>query len=228
MAALIAAACAAPTLATRWGPEWATRDLTLTLTELRREKSGNRMDVVFRLNARGVPHGAKLLVWHKSRGARPQRVPGVYLADDGRLMDAQSGEETDLHAGGLARGESYDLGAADPDATLRAYVKALPFPVEAREGRRHLEAEIGSVGADVWLLTGEGFSPGENLDAVLAAGEDVHMDHLTVPATGMFTRVLFPAAVFGRPQGKAIYRVTGRGAPLELSFSWGPPALTPE
>ena len=224
---LLLAGCAGPSMTTRWGPEYQTSGVRLTLAVLPREAGAAASDVAFRMRAEGVPRGTKLIVWHRSRGGTPVRVQGVYMSDDGTLRSPATGAETDLHAEGLARGEAYDLGAADADFTVRAFVKAVPFPAQVRDGTRRLEAELASVHGDSWVVRGEGFAPGEQLDAVLVAGDDVHLDHITVGHSGTFNRLLLPATVFGRPSGRSVYRISSKAAKLELELPWGNDALKP-
>lgn len=222
--------CGGPSALVRWDPAHATPGLELSLAELRREPVGGKTDIAFRLTAKGVAAGRKLRVWHRPRGGEPMLIPGVYLSDAGLLMSSQAGAETELHAYGLARGEAYDLSARTTDGELQAYVKRIPFPLEARgRGQRRIAAELGSVRADTWVVTGEGFSPGEELNATLQSGDDVHLDVITIGPEGTFSRVLFPATRFHRESGTAAYKVTTvASGVLTLTFRWGPAALTPE
>lgn len=232
-AALLAAAalagCAGPTMTTRWGSEWATRGVRLVLEETARLKVEEKMDVIFRLRAEGVPKGVRLLVWHKSRGGRPVRVPGVYVGDDGRLISVKDRKEAELHAWGLARGESYDLGAISADETVRAYVKAIPFPLEARgPGRMRVWAELASARGDAWLVSGEGFEPGEEVNTVIMSGDEVHLDVVVASPVGTFSRVLFPAAWFRSPDGTGAWKATAKSGSVEFALGWGARALRPE
>lgn len=225
------AGCGGPGAAVRWDPAHATPGLVLTLAEMHRESVGGKTDVVFRLTATGNATGKPLRVWHRTRGSAPVQVPGVYIGESGKLMSSAAGSEAELHAYGLARGEAYDLEARTADGTAEAYVKRVPFPLEARDGAsggRRIFAELGSSNADTWIVTGEGFRPGEELNATLQSGDDVHLDVITAGPEGAFTRVLFPASRFHRASGTAAYKVVSAAGTLVLNFRWGLEALTPE
>jgi hypothetical protein len=228
-AILLLGGCAGPTLTAKWGSDYATNEVRLDLEELRRERVEGKADVVFHLKAQGVPRGARLLLWHKSRGGRPVRVPGVYIPDDGRLISVKDRQEAELHAWGLARGEAYDLGAADEDAMIRAFVKVTPFPLEAKgPGRVRVWAEISSARGDAWVVNGEGFRPAEEISTVLASGEEDHLDEVIASPAGTFSRVVFPAAWFHRPDGQAVWKATGKSGTVGLAFGWGASALRAE
>ena len=114
---------------------------------------------------------------------------------------------------------------------MAAYVKRIPFPLEAKlaGGGGRIAAELGSGSGDTWIVTGAGFRPGEELNATLQSGDDVHLDVITAGPDGGFTRMLFPATQFRRASGTAAYKVTAaQGGTMVLSFRWGPEALTPE
>ncbi len=223
-----AAGCGGPAAAVRWDPAHATPGIVLTLTELRREPVGGKTDVAFRLTAAGNTSGKPLRVWHRPRGGAAALVPGVYLAESGKLMSSAAGTEAELHAYGLARGEVYDLAALAADGSVAAYVRRVPFPLEAREGGRRISAELGSANADTWMVQGEGFAPHEELNATLQSGDDVHLDVVTAGPDGTFTRMLFPATQFKRSAGTAGYKVVCSTGTLVLNFRWGAGALTPE
>jgi len=229
MVILALGGCAGPTMTTKWGSEWATHDVSLTLEELRRDRVQGRTDIVFRLRATGVPKGVPLLLWHKSRGERPVRVPGVYIADDGRLTSVKDRQEAELHAWGLARGEAYDLGVAAEDGTVRAFIKATPFPLEARgPGGVRVWAELASARGDAWIVNGEGFRMAEEINTVMTAGDEVHLDVVIASPTGTFSRVLFPVAWFHQPDGTAGWKSTSKSGSVELSLGWGAHALRTE
>ncbi len=233
MAAFVAAftlvGCAGPAMTTKWGPEWATNDVRLALEELRRETVEGKVDVVFRLRAAGVPPGRLLLLWHKSRGRQPVRVPGVYIAADGKLISVKDHREAELHAWGLGRGEAYDLGAAAEDGTVRAFVKVIPFPLEAKgPGRVRVWAELASARGDAWVVNGEGFRPAEEINTILTSGEEEHLDVVIASPVGTFSRVLFPAAWFHRADGTGTWKATAKSGSVELGFGWGDRALQTE
>ncbi|MEK7475974.1 MAG: hypothetical protein AAB152_10135 [Candidatus Coatesbacteria bacterium] len=228
-AAVTLGGCAGPTMSTKWGSAWETHDVQLNLEELRREKVEGKVDVVFRLRATGVPKGRLLLLWHKSRGGRPVRVPGVYLADDGRLVSVKDRQEAELHAWGLARGEAYDLGAASEDGTVRAFIKVTPFPLEAKgPGGIRVWAELASARGDAWIVNGEGFRMAEEINTVMTSGEEAHLDVVMASPTGTFSRVLFPAAWFHEAGGMAAWKATAKSGSVELTLGWGDKALRAE
>lgn len=232
-AALLAAGaalsgCATTAPMTEWGPEHARGNITVNLTEIRREASPAGTDITFRMTAKGVPQGGRLSLWHRSRGAPPVRVPGVYLSDDGRLLSGQSGEEAELHATGLARGEAYDLAVSDQRGTLRAFTKVIPFPLESKLGGRKVWAELASVRGEAWIMAGTGFKPMEEINAVLERGEEVHLDVIPASPRGSFTRFLFPATWFKTDTGSGVLKISADGGTQELRLAWGPKALAPE
>jgi hypothetical protein len=216
-------------MTTKWGSAWATRDVQLSIEELRRETVDGKVDVVFRLRATGAPKGQPLLLWHKSRGGTPVRVPGVYLADDGRLVSVKDRQEAELHAWGLARGEAYDLGASSDDGTVRAFIKVTPFPLEARgPGRVRVWAELASARGDAWIVNGEGFKMAEEINTVMTSGDEAHLDVVTASPTGTFSRVLFPVAWFHQTNGTATWKATAKSGAVDLTFGWGDKALRVE
>lgn len=232
-AALIAAGmllsgCATTAALTEWGLEHARGGMTLGLVEVRREATPAGTDITFRLEGKHVPRGARLALWHRSRGSKPVRVPGVYLSDDGRLLSAQSGEEAELHATGLARGEAYDLAVSDQEGMLRAFVKVIPFPLESRLGGRRVWAELASVRGEAWVMAGEGFRPFEEINAVLQRGEELHLDVIPSSPKGTFTRFLFPATWFKTESGSGVLKISADGGTQELRLAWGPRALKAE
>ena len=220
--------CAGAAPLTDWGPDHARGGVTVGLVEVKREATAAGTDITFRLQGRGVPPGGRMALWHRSRGASPVRVPGVYVTDDGRLLSSQTGEEAELHATGLARGEAYDLGVSDQDGLLRAFVKVIPFPLEFRLGSRRVWAELASVRGEAWIMGGEGFKSLEEVNAVLQRGEEVHLDVIPASPNGSFTRFLFPATWFKTEQGSGVLKIAADGGTQELRIAWGPRALKPE
>ncbi len=227
-AAAALAGCATTAPLTEWGPEHARGGVTLSLVETKRDATAAGTDITFRLEARGMPRGGRMALWHRSRGAAPVRVPGVYLSDDGRLLASQTGEEAELHATGLARGEAYDLAATDQAGTLRAFTKVIPFPLESRMGGRRVWAELASVRGEAWIMGGEGFKPFEDVNVVLRRGEEDHLDVIPAGPRGTFTRFLFPATWFKTSSGAGVLKIAAEGGMQELRLAWGPRALKPE
>lgn len=220
------AACGTAPVVRDWGANASPAGLSLTLTEVARARTADGTDVALRVEARGVPRGAALRLWVRRWGGSPAIVPGVYVNDAGVLVTAQAGTESQLHAVGLARGEPYEAGIVSPDGAARAFARTVPLPVQAAgAGACRVRAELGSLKGDAWIVSGEGFTPREEINAVLKSGEDEHLETFLADAEGRFSRTTFPAVHFKRREGEAVYTVVGAACKLELPLTWGPKAL---
>jgi hypothetical protein len=167
-------------------------------------------------------------LWHRQRSTTPAFVSGVHVDDSGRLL-GRSGEEAELHVSGLAKGEPYDLMLWSDAGRLAAYAHKVPFPLVASGARDCLVSmEMVSHQGDALIMNGTGFEPGEEINAVMRSGEEVHLEIFPASPKGEFSRMVFPAVYFKSPSGSGSYTATGKNCSVTLEHSWGVAALKPE
>ena len=185
--------------------------------------------IIFNLVAVGLPKDKVYQVWvQPSAQDAPTQLPYEFSIGDGGYV-VQKGSSAPFSFGlyGFARGEAEVLALMTADKSYIAFGKTVIYPIEAKQGSSRIWVELRSPTGTIFIIYGEGFEPGEELEATSTFdGEVMRGIRQEVDGNGRFMLIYLPA-VLGRQSGLVTYAVVGKGGPLTVSFEWGPPALRP-
>ena len=81
-------------------------------------------------------------------------------------------------------GEPVEFGMISADHTVHAFAKTMPFPLEVKEGRCRLWAEM--ITTEAFSFSGEGFEPGEELTYISRSCDEVLRGKIRVSRDGRF------------------------------------------
>lgn len=205
-----------------WGSRFTSPGVRLTYREISRTSlPGGGNGVSYRLTADGFPRDTTYSLWAKwLNGSTTEIAKAVRVDAAGRVMD-QDGTEVDLLLASFFEGEPIQYALVAADETARAFVKIIPFPIEARTaGGCRLSLELASPRGDVFLLQGEGFEPSEHIQATGVSDGEQLSESGRVSDKGDFVSILRPA-VAGRTGGVAGVTVSGRSCSASLRYNWG-------
>ncbi len=214
-----------------WGPRYATPGVQLTLQEGSRATTPNgTTKVTYFLRVSGFPTGKTFKLWVKPFGSSPESLSDVvgefYVDPSGKLVSQEGGDlgQISLSAPSYAKGEPYEVALISTDQTIKAFAKAIPFPIEVKEGRCRLWLELISPTGEAFALQGEGFEPNEEVTTVSRSnGEVIQGKQKVLPDGRLPANILAPAAVTRRYV--ASFTVIGKSCKLTVDYEWGPPAL---
>jgi hypothetical protein len=216
---------------TDWGPAFNTAGASLDLVEAERRTSAGGSTVLYIVKATGLPQGVVFDVWSRPLSKQPQLVPWKASTDPkGRVVDADDPSE-ELPAGiqNFAKGEPFEMALISQDGKTRVFGRVVPFPLEATgAGGCRLAVELARNDGQMFIISGSGFVPGEQVTwTSVSAGERI-ANVATVKSDGALDRVFFLPAVIGQSSGVARYSVQGSRCSVAVEYEWGPPALKPQ
>jgi hypothetical protein len=129
-------------------------------------------------------------------------------------------EDVGLFEHGYRSGEPIEFGIISDDGSIRAFAKAIPFPIEAgAAGSCHLEGTLKDKQGDV-AIEGSGFVPHEKVATTFQSGSKVLNDSVTADAAGRFAAGTLPE-VKGQTGGKATFTAVGKSCNLSVDYYWG-------
>ena len=226
-AAVFLAGCATIPSSPPWGPQNVTPGAVLTLQELGRGTKDGKQVVQYRLVGSGFPQGKSYKVWFRNVGASPSAWKlDFYVDNSGELIgnDGPALAAITLNAAHFAKGEPLEAMVISTDQTVKAFAKAIPFPIEAKEGRCRLWLELASRKGGLFMVFAEGFEPEEEVATVSRSNGEVLQQKIKASGDGKLPPIgLLPAAV--SRQYAANYTVISKSCNLTVLYEWGPPAL---
>lgn len=215
-----------------WGSA-STPGVTLRLHEVNRQKEDGFTTIEYRLSDSGFPPGKTYNFWRRKIGEPPKILhTGLILTESGKLASKSNRgepplllEKTKFRVHDFARGEPLEVAVVSDDGRVKAFSKAIPFPIEARgEGRCRLWVELGVPLGQAFVIQGEGFEPHEKVKVVSKSEEETIESNDDISADGRFLVVMAPA-VKGKDSGVATYTASGKRCKLTVNYQWGRPAL---
>ena len=140
----------------------------------------------------------------------------------GEAQEAMGGEGSIGFKFGGAKGEGYRYLLLSDDKKTAIYGVAVPFPIEQKQGKCHVELRLGSKDGRSLIVLGEGF-PATSLVHlnVTTAGkttdQDIHAD-----AKGVFVTGLLPPATDQESGTRELtFSSAAGGCALHFSQPWG-------
>lgn len=218
-----------------WEPRHSTPGVTLRMVEAGRRKQGGSTLVGYGFEAEGVPEGRvfRLLMW--SSGTQVQTLlDGLTATRSGHLVctdptlpehafwrcEAQKLEDLRIGVFKQVRGEATRTALVSRDGSVRAFARAVPFPLVATDGACRLELESLHPDYGTFIAWGAGFPPGERARLELGVGRQTSEFVPEADARGRFHVRLSPRRP-GKKGGEATVRATAPGCQPELEFDWG-------
>lgn len=210
-----------------WGPELNSPGTALIIRELSREGG----TVSFGLRATGVPKD-KLYVlfqWPVTQAKPVPALRGVTFDDnDVAVCAGRPGtcgkpdkpndpiELTTIPA----LGEPFRFAiAAEDDAGIKAYAKAVPLPVEAEDKGCRLRAVVLAPRATLVGVEASGFPSGSTLDVHTDSAGEIHDTKQIADQSGRYIAAVFPVKA-GTPAGTIRIRVSSGDCKPEISLPW--------
>jgi hypothetical protein len=229
------------------GPAWRIHDMTpgvfLTMKESDRFKVSGKTRVMYSLEASGFPQDKSYGVWIWNFGDPEGWLMMKDFTPDpaGRLMcehpisedEAVGGknrscvfdlEKLALRATASIKGVPFRVGILSTDGSVKAFARAVPLPLQFRQGGCTVSAELASDKADAFLIQGDGYAPGETVAWSAEMGDTTTEDSAVASKAGSFVVAINPGAT-GKESGKVVFTARGKSCAPALIFKWGPPFL---
>jgi hypothetical protein len=214
--------------ADQWGPEYSTKGMSLTLTEVSRQKDQNgATDINYAVSTTGVPQAQTYTLLAKNfSDESPMQSSEFRIDDSGKLLDAKNGQPFNyFSAGNYAMGQALNMALVNSDRSIKVYAKVIPFPIEATDGKGcRLSAELDSRDGFIFIISGEGFKPNENVTLNRQASNTGFTNSTQqVDAAGAFS--LFEFAGGANESGSVALNAIGKSCDLTIHYEYGAPAL---
>lgn len=230
-----------------WGPQFSTPGVQLDVREVDRiyvEDAGMTV-VTYALVPSGVPEESMLSIWGRGwEGEITLLGTGFSVNDSGELFcpGPPEGQEPTpralrkaskkslcytfegfedefvFGAAGFLRGQPYEFAVTSADRAIQAFAKAVPFPIEGRDGQCRIWIEQSR--PDVFSLYFEGFRPNEELTITSRSVDEGGQGKVTFPEDGKLVIVVLPQ-VEGHQKGLATISVAGESCHPGLEYEWG-------
>jgi hypothetical protein len=211
----------------KWGEEFATPGVRLTLRETSRERLADSTHVNYEIVTEGFPpdktynlflHDAGLF----AEGKEPAPLPAKWRDHSYEYRISDSGQLVPPVAGYSIRrfmiGEWWGLGLVSTDRSVQAWTMATPFPLEDQDGSCRVSLQM--VLRDTFAIEGEGFPPKETIKTVSRSDGEVLEGSMQVPAEGKFLYAVMPAVV-GKTGGRHDISFISSVCEVSLSYNWG-------
>ena len=205
-----------------WGPKYATPGVRLSICETSRTNMlgliGQNV-ILYELIADGFPTDKVYDAWMYStsqqmQGGKPARFgPGVKIDESGQLSP-----KTALLVSDYVTGEWIKAALISTDGAVKAFAKAIPFPVEAKSGPCRIWIEL--ITKTAFLAWGEGFSPGETVQIISQSADELVEGSIDVSKDGTVAAVVFPT-VADESGGKAKFTAIGETCEVGVGYAWG-------
>lgn len=220
-----------------WGPEYSTPGASLAITEVGRGPTADGMGVTYALAATGLSTNQTYALSIKNFLDEPAIPKGNFRVDaTGHLLEAGKGGQPlgNFTMGKYAKGQPFYIELKSADQRVKAFAKAVPFPIEATDGNGcRLSVELASRSGNVFNIFGEGYEPNEELTTDITPAAEVMASQDKADASGSFrmlvdqTMAKYEIGSTGT-SGTEDVRVTGSKCALTVHFEWGPAALQPQ
>ena len=199
----------------KWDSEYSMPGISLTLKEKGRVTSSNGTRVEYELRAFGVSALESSTLWWK-RGASYSKLTANI--DENGAVKVLGGKSLMIEE--YVPGQAVDLALVS--GNNRAHAKAIPFPVETKEGRYWASVEVLTETGLIFRITFGGFQPGEKVEIMSQYKDERAVKTVETSRRG---EVIFPVA-FGRgDRGTAIARAGGSNGAVSIQYKVGRDAL---
>jgi len=208
----------------------ATEGLRLELTDAPPTKG--EAVVGYRLHAVGLPRGVVFGVWVKDFGhSFHELASGFQVDESGDLVSrapATSGRRLDemtFEPGPFPRGAIWEVAIVSTDQTLKAFAKAIPQPIAARDGPCTVSLELVSHRGERFIASGTGFGPGEEVITESSSSGRVVQKRRRITPEGLLPPEVISHGATSADRS-ASYAVKSRSCSVAVEYEWGEPALS--
>ena len=189
-------------------------------------------NVRYRLQATGLPGGVIFGVFTKDFSHSFHEVASGFQLDeagkvvsiDSKVNRRQRLDEVVLNPGPYPKGAAWEVALVSSDRAIRAFAKAFPHPINARDGTCILLLELVSQRGDRFIASGNGFTPGEEVTTESRYSGRVIQNHLRISADGLLPPNNISHGASGANRA-ARYMVKGRSCEVAVDYEWGDAAL---
>ena len=177
-------------------------------------------NVIFRVLTKDFSHGFHTV------------ASGFQLDEFGELVSIEAGkagralrlDELVLEPGPYARGAAWEAALVSADRTVRLFAKTIPYPITARDGSCAVSLELVSQRGDRFIVTVNGFEPGEEVTTESRYAGRVNQKWRQISSDGL----LLPDNISHAARGadhSARYTVKSPSCDLAVDYEWGEAAL---
>jgi len=193
-----------------WDAE-STPGTSLALSEVARDGT----TVTYEVRASGFAADESAVLWWK-RGGSYSRLPAP-IGENGavRVLGQDS-----LGISDFVVGQPVDLALASGDS--HSFAKAIPFPIEAKNGDYWASVEVMSETGLVFRITFGGFQPEEKVETVVQYGDERSVATAVASPKG---EVVFPVRFSPGDRGTATNSATGSRGAISIQYKVGKDAL---
>jgi len=209
-------------------PRQATPGLRVELQEI---PSGR--DIVskrFRLLATDYPRDGVYSVYTKDftdsfvEAARGFRVDALGSLVSNNLSGSQRLQDLEFGPGPYPRGAAWGVAIVSADRLIMAFGHVIPYPITAQDRGCSLSLELLTQRGDRFLVTGSGFSPGEDVITEASFDGRVVQRRRQISADGALPRHVISHAARGTDR-TARYTAKSRSCSVAVDYEWGELAL---
>lgn len=120
------------------------------------------------------------------------------------------------------RGEPIDYALISTDQTVRVYAQLTPFPLEAKsEGGCKLSMTLLSPNLRTFVITGEGFKPGETVTTISKSDSEIIEKEGIALGDGRINTFIIDPGVVGKTGGTATFQASSKTCNVTVSYEWG-------
>jgi hypothetical protein len=128
---------------------------------------------------------------------------------------------------GPARGEVAGFALVSGDYSVKAFARAVPFPLEGTDSGCLLTVQPVDKDGKFYALHGQGFQAGENVSTEARSDGEVINDKAKAAADGMFEVLLAPRTI-NKTAGHGTFNAKGRSCAPSVEYDWGLGANDPQ
>ncbi len=118
------------------------------------------------------------------------------------------------------KAEPLDYLMVSLDGTVRAYARAYPFPIQAKDGKCTLTVELENTKFTSFVIRGAGFEPDEKVMTSSSFGNDATAGTELASSQGEFAAPVH-ADLPGKNSGSATFAATGHSCHPTVTYEWG-------
>ncbi len=210
-------------------PRRATPGIRLELVEL--PSNATAGGTKFHLQVAGVPRGVSFGVWTKDFGQPfTEMLSGFRMNEAGALVSTDDSgklrrlEDIVFDPGPYHKGAVWMVALASADHTLSAFAKIIPHPIAVRDGACGVSLELISLHGNRFVASGQGFTPGEDVDIEMHSSGRVTQKQQHISAEGLLPPDVVSHGEISSDFG-ARYLVKARSCGPEVEYEWGDAAL---
>lgn len=188
----------------------------LVMRETKRERMSGYTKIEYKLVANGFAAGELCDVWLYDMGMRLDGSPPALIPRD------QDPNQVHYVIEKFQAGEWSEFCVVSKDKSKKGFVRIVPFPIEATDGRARLWLEPFEPGK-VFAVFVEGFVPGETVSTTSKSGDEVLEGTAKIGPNGRTVNLTLLAPANAAGKFDASYRVKGKNSDLTVRYQWGPP-----